>query len=76
MIGNSAHFHKNIGFPDFLGFRTNSDLGNFPMGFGVWAGLQSIGNGCGLQMHKFSAHIEPYESIFDDFHYFDKFSVV
>ena len=43
------------------------------MGFGVWEGLQSIGNGCGLQIDGFSAQTEPYESIFDDFHDFDDF---
>ena len=38
------------------------------MGFGVWEGLQSIGNGCGLQMDGFSAHFEPSGFIFKDFH--------
>ena len=46
------------------------------MEFGVWEGLQSIGNGCGLQMDGFSAQTEPYESIFDDFHDFDDFGIV
>ena len=46
------------------------------MGFGVWEGLQSIGNGCGLQMDGFSAHFEPSEFIFDDFHDFGHFGVV
>ena len=41
---------------------------NFPVGFGVWEGLQSIENGCGLQMDGFSAHFEFSESIFVDFH--------
>ena len=45
------------------------------MGFGVWEGLQSIGNGCGLQMDGFSAHFEPSGSIFDDFHDFGHFGV-
>ena len=45
------------------------------MGFGVWEGLQSIGNGCGLQMDGFSAHFEPSRSIFDDFHDFGHFGV-
>ena len=40
------------------------------MGFGVWEGLQSIGNGCGLQMDGFSTHFEQYGSIFNDFHDF------
>ena len=46
------------------------------MGFGVWEGLQWIENGCGLQMDGFSAHSEPYEFIFDDFHDFDYFAIV
>ena len=46
------------------------------MGFGVWEGLQSIGNGCGLQMDGFSAHFDPSESIFDGFHDFDDFASV
>ena len=49
---------------------------NFPVGFGVWGGLQSIGNGCGLQMDGFSVDFEPYGSIFYDFHDFDHFGVV
>ena len=48
----------------------------FSVGFWVWAGLQSVGNGCGLQMDGFSAHFEPSRSIFDDFHDFDDFSPV
>ena len=35
-----------------------------------------MGNGCGLRMDGFSAHFEPYESIFDDFHDFGHFGVV
>ena len=46
------------------------------MGFGVWEDLQSIGNGCGLQMDGFSAHFEPYRSIFDDFQDFRYFAIV
>ena len=46
------------------------------MGFGVWEGLQSIGNGCGLQMDGFSAHFEQYEFILDDFHDFGDFAFV
>ena len=49
------------------------DLGNFRMGFGVYEGLQSIGNGCGLQMDGFSAHFEPHGSISNDFYNFDDF---
>ena len=39
-------------------------------------GVQSIGNGCRLQMDGFSAHFEPYGSIFNDFNYFVDFGVV
>ena len=46
------------------------------MGFGVWGGLQWIGNGCGIQIDGFSAQTEPYGSIFDDFHGFDHFGIV
>ena len=50
-------------------------LGNFPMGFEVWEGLQSIGNDCGLQMDGFSSHFEPYRFIFNDFQDVDHFGV-
>ena len=60
----------------FLDFSENVDFWNFPVGFGVRGGLQSIENAYELQIHKFSAHIEPYGSIFDDFHDFGQFSVV
>ena len=46
------------------------------MGFGVWEGLQWIGNGCGLQMDGFSAHFEPSGSDFEDFQDFDDFAMV
>ena len=49
---------------------------NFPMGLGVWEGLQSMGNGCGLQMDGFSTVFELCGSIFNDFHDFDDFAVV
>ena len=45
------------------------------MGFGDWQGLQSIGNGCGLQMDGFSAHFDSYGYVFDDFHDFGHFGV-
>ena len=45
------------------------------MGFGVWEGLQWIGNGWGLQMDGFSAHFEPSGSISVDFHDFGHFGV-
>ena len=66
------------GFPDFwiFDFSENVDFGNFPVGFGVWEGLESIGNGCGLQMDGFSAHFEQYESILDLFLDFGHVGVV
>ena len=45
------------------------------MGFGVWEGLQSIGNGCGLQMDGFSAHFDQYESILDNLSDFGNFGL-
>ena len=46
------------------------------MGFRVWEGLQSIGNGCGLQMDGFSAQFEPSGSVFEDFQDFVDFAIV
>ena len=42
----------------------------------VWEGLQSIGNGCGLQIDGYSVQTEPYEFIFDDFEDVDNFLIV
>ena len=75
----SAHCRRPPAESRIFGFWDFSeivDFGNFPLGFGVWGGLQSIGNGCGLQIDGFSAHIEPYGSIFEDFNDFGLFSVV
>ena len=47
----------------------------FPVGFGIWEGLQWIGNGRGLQMDGFSAHFEPSESISVDVHDFGHFGI-
>ena len=60
----------------FFDFSENVDFWNFPVGFGVWGGLQSIGNGYGLQIDGFSVQTEPYESIFNDFHDFGHFGIV
>ena len=57
-------------FPEIVDFL------NFAVGFGVWEGLQWMGNGCGLQMDGFSTHFEPSESISVDFHDFGHFGVV
>ena len=46
------------------------------MGFGVWEGLESIGNGCGLQMDGFSTHFEPSDSISNNFDDFGHFAIV
>ena len=62
------------GFLDFRFFGFFG-FGNFPVGFGVLEGLQSMGNGCGLQMDGFSAHFEPSDSISNDFHDFGHFGV-
>ena len=58
------------------GLSANDDFGYFRVGFGVWEALQSIGNGCGLQMDGFSPHFEPYEFIFEDFQDFTDFPIV
>ena len=60
----------------FFDISENVYFWNFPVGFGVWEGLQWMGNGCGLQMDGFSAHFDPYEFIFTDFHDFDYFATV
>ena len=44
---------------DFVDFGGNVDFGNFPMGFGVWEGVQSIDASCGIQIDGFSARTEP-----------------
>ena len=44
------------------------------MGFGVWEGLQWIGNGSGLQMNGFSAHFDPSEFVSNDFHVLGNFA--
>ena len=46
---------------DFPGFR---DMLHFLVGLEVWEGLQSMGNGCGLQMNGFSTDFELWGSIF------------
>ena len=82
-----AHVGENLQFkglrplpptPDLrsFNFSENVDFGIFQVGFGVWEDLQWMGNGCGLQMDGFSAHFEPYELIFDDFHDFDNSGIV
>ena len=65
------------GFPGYwiFGFLGTCGFGGFPVGCGVWEGLQSMGNGCGLQMDGFSAHFEPFESISIAFHDFDNFAI-
>ena len=64
-----------FGFPGVSG---NVDFGNFSMGLGVWEALQTIGNGCGLEMDGFSAHCS-FRAIsvhFDDFQDFSDFALV
>ena len=60
----------------FFDLSENADFGNLPVGFGGREGLQSMGNGCGLQMDGFSAHFEPSEFIFDYLHDFSDFAFV
>ena len=62
--------------PGFLDISENIDILNFPVGLGVLGCLQSIGNGCGLQMNGCSAQTEPYGFIFKDVHDFDDFGIV
>ena len=57
-------------------FSENIGFGDFPVRFGVWEGLEWIGNGCGLQMDGFSTYFELSESIFNDFHDFGHFAIV
>ena len=71
----TGHTSLMEGFSDFPGFREMPIFDHFPPGFGFWEGLQSIGNGWGLQMDGFSAHFDPSGSIFTDLHDFDHFGV-
>ena len=59
----------------FFDLGKNVDFENFPVGLGVQEVLQSIGNGCVLQMIGLSAHFEPSGSTSDDFHDFGHFGV-
>ena len=63
----SAHCRRPRRISGFWDVSENADVWNFPVEFGVWEGLQSIGNCCELQMDGFSAHFEPSESSFNDF---------
>ena len=63
------------GFLDFRIFE-NVDFWIFAVGFGVWEGLQTMENGCGLQMNGLSPHFEPYEFIFNYFCDFGHFAIV
>ena len=74
-LRGSAHCRRPRIF-GFCDFSKNVDFGDFPVGFGVWQGLQSIGNGCGLQIGGFSRHFEPYGFILYDFHDFGHFGIV
>ena len=62
--------------PGFWEFLKHVDFLSFPVGFVVREGLQSMGNGCGLQMDRFSANFESSESISVDFHDFVNLGVV
>ena len=54
-------------FSDFGIFRKLIICLIFPVGFGVWEGLQSMGNAAELQMDGFSIRFESSESISVDF---------
>ena len=60
----------------FFDFSENVDFWNFPLGFGVWEGVQWIDASCGIQIDGFSARKEPPESIFDHVHDLDVFAGV
>ena len=51
----------------FFDFSKNADFGIFPVGFGVWEGVQPIDASCGIQIDGFSARTEPYGSNFNVF---------
>ena len=51
----------------FLDFSENVDFWNFPVGFGVWEGLKSMGNAFELQWmdsQLISIHVIPFPSMF------------
>ena len=60
----------------FFNVGRNVDFGNFPVGFGVWEGVQSIDASCGIQIDGFSARTEPPGSFFDDVDALDVFAGV
>ena len=66
LTGHTSVMEPKHRISGLSGFSKIVDFDDFPLGFGVWEGLQSIGKGCGLQMDGFLAHFEPYGSIFDD----------
>ena len=63
-------------FRIFVHFLENVDFGKFSGGVCGLGGLQWIGNGCGIQIDRFSGHFEPYGSILYDFHDFGHFGIV
>ena len=60
----------------FWDFSKHDIFWNFPMGFGVWEGLQSMANGCGLQMNGFSTHFDQCEFVLDNLYDFHDFAIV
>ena len=63
--------------PRIFGFFGKCRFWIFLLGLGSGGGLQSIGNGCGLQLDGFSIQTEPYYgSIFKDVHDFYHFGIV
>ena len=60
----------------FLFFSEHYDLGNPPVGCEVCESLQSIGNGCGLQMDGVSPHFGPCDLIFNGFHDLHRLGII
>ena len=57
----------DLGFSDF---SENVDILIFPIGFGVWEGVQSIEASYGIKIDGFSARTKPYGFISYDVHGF------
>ena len=76
LTGHTSVMEAKNSIFGFSRFSENVDFGNFPVGFGVWEGLQWMGNACGLQMDGSSAYFEPSRFIFEGFHDFNDFAIV
>ena len=74
--GAPAADPADLWFCGFSIFRKISNLESCPSGFGVWGGLQSMRNGCGLQTEGFSRHFDPSEPISVYLHGFSDFGII